>query len=128
MNDQVEANKTLVRSFYDLAFNQHKPREAVENYVGSSYRQHNPTVADGRQPFIDYVEGFAKAFPNFRIDFKRFVAEGDLVVVHSHLVPKPGDRGMAVMDIFRVNYGKVVEHWDVVQEVPEEPANSNTMF
>ena len=63
-----------------------------------------------------------------RFDFKRFVAEGDLVVVHSHLVRKPGDRGMAVMDIFRLENGKIVEHWDVLQEVPESPANNNTMF
>ena len=63
-----------------------------------------------------------------RFDFKRFVAEGDLVVVHSHLVRKPGDRGMAVMDIFRLENGKIVEHWDVLQEAPESPANNNTMF
>jgi predicted SnoaL-like aldol condensation-catalyzing enzyme len=63
-----------------------------------------------------------------RFDFKRLVAEGDLVVVHSHLVRKPGDRGMTVMDIFRLENGKIVEHWDVLQEVPESPANNNTMF
>ena len=96
--------------------------------MGPSYRQHNPAAADGSQAFIDFVKGFTKAFPQLRFDFKRLVAEGDLVAVHSHLVAEPGSRGTAVMDMFRVENGKIVEHWDVVQEVPEKAANGNTMF
>ena len=128
MSGQLEANKSVVRDFYNLAFNLKKPEEAVAKYVGSHYRQHNPTAGDGADPFIAFVRGFVKAFPPLRFDFKRFVAEGDLVVVHSHLVRKPGGRGMAVMDIFRLENGKIVEHWDALQEVPESPANNNTMF
>jgi predicted SnoaL-like aldol condensation-catalyzing enzyme len=128
MSGQLEANKSVVRDFYNLAFNLRKPEEAVAEYVGSYYRQHNPTAGDGTDPFIAFVHGFVKAFPSLRFDFKRLVAEGDLVVVHSHLVRKPGDRGMAVMDTFRLENGKIVEHWDVLQEVPESPANNNTMF
>jgi predicted SnoaL-like aldol condensation-catalyzing enzyme len=124
----AEKNKQVVREFYELAFNQQKPEEAVAKYVGASYRQHNPTAGDGSQAFIDLVKGFTKAFPKLRFDFKRFVAEGDLVAVHSHLVAEPGSRGTAVMDIFRVENGKIVEHWDVLQDVPEKAANDNTMF
>ncbi len=104
-----------------------KHEEVVAKYAGPYYRQHNPTAGDGADPFIAFVRGFVKAFPSLRFDFKRLVAEGDLVVVHSHLVRKPGDRGMAVMDIFRLENGKIVEHWDVLQETPEPLAN-NTMF
>ena len=85
-------------------------------------------AGDGADPFIAFVREFVNTFPSLRFDFKRLVAEGDLVVVHSHLVRKPDDRGMAVMDIFRLENGKIVEHWDVLQEVPESPANNNTMF
>ena len=96
--------------------------------MGSSYRKHNPTAGDGPAPFIAFVEGFVKDSLSLRFDFKRFIAERDLVVVHSHLTRKPGDRGMGVMDIFRLENGKIVEHWDVMQEVPESAANRNTML
>ncbi|MBI1741834.1 nuclear transport factor 2 family protein [Candidatus Acetothermia bacterium] len=128
MSSQLEANKTVVREFYNLAFNLKKPEEAVAKYLGASYRQHNPTAGDGPEPFIAFVRGFAKAFPSLRFDFKRMVAEDDLVVAHSHLVRQPGDRGMAVMDIFKLENGKIVEHWDVLQEIPATAANSNTML
>lgn len=124
----LETNKAAVRAFYDLAFNRQKPAEAASQYLGRTYRQHNPMAPDGAEPFVDFVTGFVKAFPQLRVDFKRLVAEGDLVTVHSHFVRKPGDRGMAVMDIFRLEEGKLVEHWDVLQEVPEQAANPNTMF
>jgi len=128
VRDRLEANKTAVREFYDLAFNQQKPDEAVAKYVGRTYRQHNPEAGNGTAPFISFVRGFVQAFPSLRFEFKRQVAEGDLVVVHSHLVRQPGDQGMAVMDIFRLENAKIVEHWDVLQEVPESPANQNMLF
>jgi len=128
MNDQLEANKAIVREYYNLAFNLKKPEEAVAKYMGPYYRQHNPGAADGPEPFIAFVRGFAQAFPSMRVDMKRTVAEGDLVVVHSNLIREPGDRGMAAADIFRLENGKIVEHWDVLQEVPESSANNNTMF
>ena len=125
---QLETNKAIVRDYYNMAFNLHKPEEAVSRYLHTTYRQHNPGAADGAGPFIAFAKGFIKAFPDVYVDFKRIVAEGDLVVVHSHLTLKPGERGSAVVDIFRLENGKIAEHWDVVQEVPEKSANTNTMF
>jgi predicted SnoaL-like aldol condensation-catalyzing enzyme len=128
MKDQRESNKTLVRDFYDLALNQKRPEEAAAKYLVPGYRQHNPGAGDGPGPFIAFMKGFFQAFPLVHIEFIRFIAEGNLVVVHSHIVRQPGDRGIAVMDIFRIRDDKVVEHWDVLQEVPEPAANTNTMF
>ena len=128
MNDQLETNKRIVREWHDLAIDQRKPEEAVAKYLGPHYRQHNPGAADGPEPFIAIVKRFAQIFPELRMEPKRIIAEGDLVVLHSHLILKPGDRGSAVVDIFRLENGKIVEHWDVVQEVPETSANNNTMF
>jgi predicted SnoaL-like aldol condensation-catalyzing enzyme len=128
MNEQLEMNKKIVLEYTDLVFIQRKPEEAVAKYQGPYYRQHNPSATDGSEPFIGFVKWFAQTYPSFQIDFKRIIAEGDLVVTHSHLVREPGDRGMAVVDIFRLENGKIVEHWDVVQEIPETSANNNTMF
>ncbi len=128
MNDPLEANKKIVLEYTDLAFTQRKPEEAVVKYQGPYYRQHNPSAKDGPEAFIGFVEWFAQTYPSFQIDIKRIIAEGDLVVMHSHLVHEPGERGTAVVDIFRLENGKIVEHWDVVQEIPETSANSNTMF
>lgn len=123
-----EHNKTLVRDFCDLAFNQHKPTEAAKKYLGSHYIQHNPDAPDGAEAFSGHFEGFFKAHPTFRFDIQRMIAEGDLVVLHVHTKRDEHDRGKAVVDIFRVENGKIVEHWDVIQDVPEKAANSNTMF
>ena len=128
MNDQLEMNKRTVREWNDLAINQRKPEEAVAKYLGPHYRQHNPGAGDGPEPFIAAVKGLTKTFPALRMEPKRIIAEDDYVVLHSHLILKPGDRGRAVVDIFRFENGKIVEHWDVVQEVPETSANENTMF
>ncbi len=88
----------------------------------------NPGAAEGPEAFIGVVKWFAQTYPDFRMESKRVIAEGDHVVLHSHMIRQTGDRGMAVVDIFRLENGKIVEHWDVVQEVPETPANANTMF
>ena len=128
MTNNLEQNKENVRAFYDLAFNQKQPEEAVKRYVGKYYRQHNPNAPDGPEAFIGFVKWLTGTNPQVRVDFKRIIAEGDLVVVHSHNVAVPGTRGKAVIDIFRVEDGKIVEHWDVVQEVPETAKNDNTMF
>lgn len=128
MNDQLEANKRVVQEWNELAINQRKPEETVAKYLGTHYRQHNPGSTDGPEPFIAFVKRFAQIYPDFRMESKRIIAEGNYVVLHSHLIRKPGDRGMAVVDIFRLEDGRIVEHWDVLQEVPETPANDNTMF
>ena len=128
MNDQVEANKRIIREWHELAIDQRKPEEAVAKYIGPNYRQHNPGAGNGPEPFIQTVKQLTQIFSELRMESKRIIAEGDLVVLHSHLILKPGDRGSAVVDIFRLENGKIVEHWDVVQEVPETSANNNTMF
>ena len=125
---QLDVNKDVVTNFYKVAFNDHKPAAAVEKYVGGSYIQHNPTVADGSLPFIDFVNGFVAKNPHLHVDIKRVVAEGDLVVTHVHITTSETDRGVAAIDIFRLEEGKIVEHWDVVQPVPDKPANENGMF
>ena len=128
MNDRLEANKRIIQDYAELAFNQRKPEEAVAKYQGPYYRQHNPGSPDGPEPFIRVVNWLAQTYPSFRLELKRILAEGDLVVTHSQLIREPGDRGMAVVDIFRLENRRVVEHWDVVQEIPERSANNNTMF
>ena len=128
MNDPLEANKRIIHEWNELAINQRKPEDAVAKYLGPNYRQHNPGATDGPEPFIAAVKRLMQIFPELRMEPKRIIAEGDYVVLHSHLILKPGDRGMAIVDIFRLENGKIVEHWDVVQEIPEMAKNNNTMF
>jgi predicted SnoaL-like aldol condensation-catalyzing enzyme len=126
--DELEQNKATVVAFYDTAFNQKQPEAAIAQYVGPMYIQHNPGAADGKDAFIRFVRGFSQQFPDAYVDIKRVIAEGDMVVTHSHFTLNPEDRGSAVVDIFRLENGKVVEHWDVIQMIPETPLNTNTMF
>lgn len=128
MSTDLENNKRIVVAFYELAFNARQPAEAMRLYGGPHYIQHNPAVADGRDGFIQFVTDFGARFPDKHLEIKRVIAEGDLVMLHAHARTVPGERGMAVADIFRLENGRIVEHWDVLQAIPERAANANTMF
>lgn len=121
-----EANKKLVAEFYEKVLNQ-KGVDAVDKYVGP-YKQHNPMAADGPEGLKGYVRYLRENAPQSRSEIRKVFAEGDFVILHVHAIPAPGARGLAIVDIFKVANGKLVEHWDVTQEVPEKAANNNSMF
>ncbi|MCQ9120669.1 hypothetical protein BKG95_00895 [Rodentibacter pneumotropicus] len=124
-----EQNKAVALDFYEMVFNQHKLQEASDKYIGKEYLQHNPTVADGKQAFIDAFAPFLKAHPKSKATVKRVLADGDLVALHVHSQLNDEDRGEAVVDIFRFDKaGKIVEHWDVIQAVPEKTESGRSMF
>jgi predicted SnoaL-like aldol condensation-catalyzing enzyme len=124
---QQEANKKTVVAFYEAAINR-KDFEAASKYLGPRYVQHNPNAADGPEGLKTFLGFLKEKFPNAKSEIKRVFADGDYVILHVHAVREPGTRGSAIVDIFRLEGGKVVEHWDVVQPIPEKAANANGMF
>ena len=124
---QMDANKKVVVQFYDAAIIQ-KDFEAASKFIGPRYVQHNPRAADGLEGLKGFLALLREKFPDYHSEIKRVFADGDYVILHVHNVPTPGSRGNAIVDIFKLENGKVVEHWDVRQEIPEQAANSYTMF
>lgn len=122
-----EANRSLVLDFYERFFNKHDVAGAA-TVVADNYKQHNPEVPDGKAPFVEFFAGFFKENPQSKARVVRSSTDGDLVYLHVHSTTDDKDRGQAVVDIFRVQGGKIVEHWDVIQNVPEQAANGNGMF
>ncbi|MEW9137773.1 nuclear transport factor 2 family protein [Bacillus wiedmannii] len=124
---EKEKNKKMVVDFYNEVFNKHNI-DIIPKYVSEDYKQHNPFVADGRKAFMDFFQDDFVKNPNSSAEIKRVVAEGDTVALHVHSRTNSQDKGVAIVDIFRIKDGKIVEHWDVIQEIPNEAANNNTMF
>jgi predicted SnoaL-like aldol condensation-catalyzing enzyme len=124
---RLERNKKLVLAFYEHAINE-KDFEAARKYMADDYRQHNPTAADGPEGLRVWLEDFKRMFPNLRASVKKCIAEGDFVVLHVFGENGPSPTGTAVVDIFRVVNGKVAEHWDVIQDIPPDVKNANSMF
>ncbi len=123
----LEQNKKNAIAFYEMAY-LGNAKEAAEKYIGNEYIQHNPDVADGIQGFIDYFERMQKEYPDKSIEFVRCIAEGDLVALHTHQT-WPGNDQYVTMDFIRFDEnGKICEHWDAIQQIPEKSANPNTMF
>ena len=123
-----KANAQKVIAFMDTVFNKKQVKEGFDKYVGDKYIQHNPIAPDGKEAAVEVLGKALQALPGWNYEFKHAYVDGDIVVLHSHVRMKADDRGMAVVDIFRFEKGKIVEHWDVVQPIPEKSANNNTMF
>lgn len=124
---RAEANRQAVLSFYEQGLNR-KDADAALKYVGNRYVQHNPNAADGPEGFRKFVAFLREKYPQSHSEIKQSFVDGDFVILHVHAVREPGTRGSAIVDIFKLEDGKIVEHWDVNQPIPETAANQNTMF
>ena len=120
--------REVVEQFIETFYRKKNVRKAFEDWVHPDYIQHKPSLPDGREPVIEFLERLLERFPNRTFTIHRIIASDDLVAVHYHSQASQEDRGFAVVDIFRVEGCRMVEHWDVVQSVPEKSANDNTMF
>lgn len=127
MNQNLEENKQNAIDFYKMAY-EGNPEKAVNLFVGEDYIQHNPLVGNGKKPFVDYFQKMAQEYPDKSIEFVRAIAQGDLVALHTHQT-WPGNDEYVTMDFFRFDAnGKIVEHWDAMQQIPDSSLNGNTMY
>jgi predicted SnoaL-like aldol condensation-catalyzing enzyme len=127
MTSSLETNKKAVQEFYDFVINK-KDFESARKYMGDRYKQHNPLVADGPEGLKAFIEFLKTNFPEARSEIKQVFADGNYVILHVHSIRPPNMRGRAIIEIFRLENGTIDEHWDVIQEIPEESANPNGMF
>ena len=126
-DQQLEKNKHTVMAFYEAVINQ-KDFNLASQYLGARYTQHNPTAADGPEGLKLFIEFLRTNFPNAHSEIKKVFADGDFVILHVYSIREPGTRGRAIFDLFKLEDGKIVEHWDVIQDIPAESANANGMF
>ena len=124
---RLEANKKLVLAFYEQIIGR-KDFEGGRPFMGANYRQHSPYATDGHEGLAAFVKYFRENFPNHRYEVKKVLADGDMVVLHLHGMGGMNPHGEQVVDFFRVKDGKVVEHWDVIQPIPEKSENPNGVF
>lgn len=124
----VQSPKSVVLKFYKLALEQFKPKDAFERYASPDFVEHSAEIGETRGATIAFLSDLIARFPAPKWQIVRSAAEGDLVFLHVHVTPAPSDRGVGIVEIFRVKNGKIIEHWDVIQPVPEKPVNSNSMF
>ena len=125
---QAEANRKVVLDFYEKGLNQKDADAAIALMGNNRYVQHNPNAADGPEGFRKFIGFLREKFPNSRSEIKRSFVDGDFVILHVHAVREPGTRGTAIVDIFKLENGKIVEHWDVAQDIPEKMPHNNGMF
>lgn len=127
MSNALEKNKQNAIAFYKMAY-EGNPEQAIALYAGENYKQHNPDVADGKQGFIEYFNRMQEEYPEKSIKFVRCIAERDLVALHTHQI-WPGNDQYVTMDFFRFDTnGKIIEHWDAIQQIPKKAKNDNTMY
>lgn len=127
ITSQLELNKKTVLAFYEAGLNQ-KDFDTAKQYFGADYKQHNPNAADGIEGFHKFVNFLKENMPDSHSEIKQVFADGNFVILHVHKKISPTDRGVAIVDIFRLEQGKIVEHWDVTQAIPEKTASGNAMF
>lgn len=127
LDPKLEANKKTIMAFYEAGLNK-KDFDAASKFIGERYVQHNPLIADGLEGFKAFLGFLTENFPKLRGEIKGVFADGDYVILHTHGVRVPGQRGSAIVDIFKLEDGKIVEHWDVIQPIPENTVNQNGMF
>ena len=127
MSHQQQLNKQNVLDFYEKGLNQ-KDADAALKYLGTTYKQHNPTAADGPEGFRKFIAFLKEKYPQSHSEITQVFVDGDYVILHVHAVREPGTRGNAIIDIFRLDQGKIVEHWDVSQAIPEQTVSGNAMF
>ncbi|CZJ03778.1 polyketide cyclase [Legionella pneumophila] len=127
IDEQQKMNKQIVTEFYNKAINQ-KNFEAASKYLGANYKQHNPAAADGPEGLKAFIQYLIEYYPNSHSEIKKIFTDGDYVILHVHSIREPGTRGRAIFDLFKLEDGKIIEHWDAIQDIPVKSANSNSMF